>query len=61
MALTSGATVPKRFAALDPQWPVRGRRAPRGLQILDLQDVRAAAGITHYNDEEYHAKTKAVD
>jgi hypothetical protein len=49
------------FDALNSQWPIRRRGAPCGLQILDLQYVRAAAGMSRCDDNQYRDQTKAEE
>jgi hypothetical protein len=49
------------FFILNPQWPISGWRAPCGLQILDLQYVRPARGMTRRDDSEYRDQTKAEE
>ena len=47
--------------ALNSQWLIRGRLAPRGLQIFDVQYVRAAPGMSRSDDGEYRNQTKAEE
>jgi hypothetical protein len=59
--MAAGEAVAKRFGSLNLQWLIRGRLAPCGLQIFDLQYVRAAAGLTRCDDGQYRNQTKAEE
>jgi hypothetical protein len=59
--MAAGEAVVKRFDTLNSQWLIRGQLAPCGLQIFDLQYVRAAPRMVHCNDGEYRNQTKAEE
>ena len=59
--MAAGEGVAKALDALNSQWPIRGWGAPRGLQILDLQYVRTAAGMSRCDDNECRDQIKAEE
>jgi hypothetical protein len=46
---------------LNSKWPIRRWGAPCGLQVLDLQYVRTAAGIAHCDDNECRDQSKGEE
>ena len=59
--MTASEGIAKHLDALNKQWPIGMRRAPSGLQILDLQHVRTPAGVTRCDDNECRDQSKAEE